>query len=334
MVNKYTPPKFTEGIIHANGIKFSYIASGKHKDPLVLCLHGFPDTNRTFRLLLPALEEAGFLAVAPNMRGVWPTGVAPDSPYNTAVMALDTLALIHELGKREAMIVGHGWGAAAAFGASQIAYDDTSLRRCGLAPKRIPAVVAISESYGTEAREFARTDPREIKRSRILDKLLEDGAAWNIRKNNINYLKQIRSAWSPDWRGSSDELELVIQSYSREGALESAIALHKSLTGNGYRCRDKQIATLQKVMDLTMVPATTLLIYGGNDGRHSVPAFDAMPDRLFLNEVYRVCLEEAGYFPHLEKIVLKDATLEFAKQSNELITDFLKNARVNHLQAR
>ena len=98
------------------------------------------------------------------------------------------------------MIVGHGWGAAAAFGASQIAYDDTSLRKHGLAPKKILCVVAISESYGTEAREFTRTDPREIKLSRILDKLLEDGAAWNIRKDNINYLKQVRSAWSPDWR--------------------------------------------------------------------------------------------------------------------------------------
>lgn len=325
MVIKYIPPKFREDTVSANGIRFSYLYAGKHNDPLVLCLHGFPDTNRTFRLLLPALEEARFLAVAPNMRGVWPTEAAPDQPYNPAVMALDALALIHEFGKREAIIVGHGWGAAGAFGASQISYDDTSLRRCGLAPKRIPIVVALSESYGTEAREFTRTDLREIKRSHILDKLLEKEAAWNLRKNNINYLKQIRSAWSPDWRGSSDELERVIQSYSREGALEAAIAFHRSQMGYPQESMDRLIHTIQKVMDNTMVPATTLLIYGGNDGRHSVRAFDAMPDSLFLNGVDRVCLDEAGYFPHLEKIAVEKKTLDFAKESNELIINFLES---------
>ena len=40
--------------------------------PIVLCLHGFPDNARSFRVQLPALAEAGFRGVAPNMRGYEP----------------------------------------------------------------------------------------------------------------------------------------------------------------------------------------------------------------------------------------------------------------------
>jgi pimeloyl-ACP methyl ester carboxylesterase len=55
--------------VEAGGLRFAALEAGKAGDPLVLCLHGFPDSAWTWRYLLPALADAGFHAVAPFMRG-------------------------------------------------------------------------------------------------------------------------------------------------------------------------------------------------------------------------------------------------------------------------
>ena len=53
--------------LHANGLEFSALAQGS--GPVVICLHGFPDTSRSFRHQLPALANAGYRAIAPALRG-------------------------------------------------------------------------------------------------------------------------------------------------------------------------------------------------------------------------------------------------------------------------
>ncbi len=55
--------------IWANGLEFGLLEAGG--GPLALCLHGFPDTARTWRYLL-STAAAGFHAVAPFMRGYAP----------------------------------------------------------------------------------------------------------------------------------------------------------------------------------------------------------------------------------------------------------------------
>ena len=49
-----------QGRVQANGIEFAFLELGT--GPLALCLHGFPDTARTWRYLLPELAEAGCAA--------------------------------------------------------------------------------------------------------------------------------------------------------------------------------------------------------------------------------------------------------------------------------
>jgi len=78
--------------IEANGIRFGFLEQGK--GPLVLCLHGFPDTAHTFNQLLPKLAQAGYHAVAPFTRGYPPSSSAPDHNYSPLKLGEDALALI------------------------------------------------------------------------------------------------------------------------------------------------------------------------------------------------------------------------------------------------
>ena len=106
--------------VRANGLQFGVLEAGS--GPLALCLHGFPDTADTWRHLLPALAGAGFRAVAPFMRGYAPTEVPADGAYHVGALVADAVALHEALGgDGDAVLIGHDWGAEAAYGAAAFA---------------------------------------------------------------------------------------------------------------------------------------------------------------------------------------------------------------------
>src|SRR2546423_8762255 len=108
--------------IRANDLTFGYLEAGD--GPLALCLHGFPDSAWTWRHLLPALADAGYHAVAPWLRGYAPTAVPADGRYQSGALVADAVAL-HDAfgGDGDAVLVGHDWGAIAAYGAAAVAPD-------------------------------------------------------------------------------------------------------------------------------------------------------------------------------------------------------------------
>jgi pimeloyl-ACP methyl ester carboxylesterase len=109
-------------MVRANGLEFGVLEAGS--GPLALCLHGFPDTAHTWAQLLPALARAGFHAVAPFVRGYAPTAVPADGAYHIGALAADALAL-HQVfgGDGDAVLIGHHWGAEAAYAAAADAPD-------------------------------------------------------------------------------------------------------------------------------------------------------------------------------------------------------------------
>jgi pimeloyl-ACP methyl ester carboxylesterase len=64
--------------VHANGLKFAYIEEGS--GPLVLLLHGFPDTAHTWDDLRPRIAAHGYRAVSPFMRGYHPSAIPDRDP--------------------------------------------------------------------------------------------------------------------------------------------------------------------------------------------------------------------------------------------------------------
>jgi pimeloyl-ACP methyl ester carboxylesterase len=92
-----------------------------HDTPLVVFLHGFPEYWRSWRHQLEAFAKAGFWAVAPDMRGYGesdkPQGIAA---YEIERLAGDIAGLIRALGRDDAIVVGHDWGAIVAWYVAQL----------------------------------------------------------------------------------------------------------------------------------------------------------------------------------------------------------------------
>ena len=93
------------------GIGIEYEVTGRGR-PVVL-LHGFPDTGRLWRHQVPALAEAGFRVVAPDLRGYGRSDKpASVEAYSFVMLVGDVVAVLDDAGIDKTHVVGHDWGAA------------------------------------------------------------------------------------------------------------------------------------------------------------------------------------------------------------------------------
>jgi pimeloyl-ACP methyl ester carboxylesterase len=95
--------------VAANGARFHLAEAGPAHGPLVLLLHGFPEFWWTWRFQLPVLASAGYHAVAMDLRGYGGSDKTPRG-YDPITLAQDVAGVVKAVGRRRAVLVGHGWG--------------------------------------------------------------------------------------------------------------------------------------------------------------------------------------------------------------------------------
>jgi len=120
--------------VETNGIQMHIAEQGE--GPLVVLLHGFPESWYSWRHQLPALAAAGYHAVAPDLRGYGQTD-RPEAveQYSQLHLVGDLIGLLDALGQEQAVVVAHDFGTAVAWNAAL------------LRPDRIRGVVALSVPY-------------------------------------------------------------------------------------------------------------------------------------------------------------------------------------------
>jgi pimeloyl-ACP methyl ester carboxylesterase len=197
--------------VEANGLNFAYLEEGS--GPLVLMLHGFPDTAHTWDDLRPRIAAKGYRAISPFMRGYHPTAI-PHRDTDQETLARDPLALIEALGASDAVIIGHDWGAAAAYGAAALGPDRvTKLLVVGI-PHPATLKPSLKQLWG--ARHFA------------VYKL--PGAVNRFARNDFAALPAICRRWSPDWSPDPAEFDAVRASFSNPASLNAAFGYYRKLS--------------------------------------------------------------------------------------------------------
>ncbi len=126
--------------IESNGITMRIAEQGT--GPLVVLLHGWPESWYSWRHQIPVLASAGYRVVAPDMRGYGETDAPPNvSDYEITKIAKDITGILDALGEKQAVIVGHDWGSLVAWQAAL------------LHPDRFRAVITMSVPYGGRSPE-------------------------------------------------------------------------------------------------------------------------------------------------------------------------------------
>jgi pimeloyl-ACP methyl ester carboxylesterase len=131
--------------ISANGSRFHVVEAGT--GPLVLFLHGFPEFWWAWHRQLTAIADAGYRAVAVDMRGYGATDKPPRG-YDGYTMAADVTGLIRALGERSATLVGSGYG-------GMMAWTTAAFH-----PKMVDRLVVSGAAHPLRLRAALLTDPR------------------------------------------------------------------------------------------------------------------------------------------------------------------------------
>ncbi|RZU34252.1 alpha/beta fold hydrolase [Blastococcus saxobsidens] len=143
------PGPWTHRDISANGIRLHAAEAGE--GPLVLLLHGFPQFWWTWRAQLTGLADAGFRAVAPDLRG-YGASDKPPRGYDLPTLAADVAALVRALGERDAVVVGHDWGGL--LGWTMAALHPRTVRRLVVLSMAHPRRLRAGMASGDQRRAF------------------------------------------------------------------------------------------------------------------------------------------------------------------------------------
>ena len=142
---------WTHGEAVVNNVRLHWVEAGA--GPVVVLLHGFPEFWWEWRHQIPALAQAGFRAVAPDLRG-YNLSEKPDgvSAYRIEQLVGDVQGLIRHLGVERAHVVGHDWGGLIAWWLAMTA------------PERVDRLVVINAPHPEAFRRELMT-PDQMLRS-------------------------------------------------------------------------------------------------------------------------------------------------------------------------
>ncbi len=286
-------PPLMDRRIQANGIELHVVEAGPVDGPPVVLLHGFPEFWFGWRKQIGPLATAGYRVIAPDQRG-YNTSDKPRElkSYNLDAVAGDVAGLIETLGYSQAVVVGHDWGAAAAWWAA------------AKFPERISRLAILNVPHPLVMQKALRKSFSQLRKSWYMFALQ---IPWlpekMIARNHCQPLADSLVASSRPGTFQPDELEQYRTAWTQPGALTATI--------NWYRAAMRH-PPARGTNPRIRVP--TLIIWGAQDrfvGRELAPASLAMCDQGRLEMI-----EEATHWVQHEE----------PQRVNRLLLDFLSEA--------
>lgn len=273
----------------AGGLRFHVVRAGRGRP--VLLLHGFPEFWFSWRYQIAALAEAGYEAVAPDLRG-YNTSEKPHGveAYQVEALADDVAALADEVCGGRALLAGHDWGGIVAWYAA--------MRHLRSVEK---LVVVNAPHPAAFARDFWRTD--QFLRSfymflfqvpRLPEALIRAG---DFRVIGRMFEREVhnREAFA------GDEVRRYKEALAQPGALTSAIHYYRA----AFR-RSRRIGA----RDVTPITMPTLLLWGERDPHLRVSLASGLDEWVTDLTVQR--LPRAGHWAQLdEPDAVSRAMIEF-----------------------
>ena len=253
-----------EGYADLGEVRLHYVEAGD--GPLVVLLHGFPEFWFGWRFQIPALAEAGFRVVAPDMRGYnlssRPSGVRA---YDMDLLAGDVRDLIRERGSERALLAGHDWGGAVAW-ATAINHPDV-----------IERLAVLNCPHPRRLLHAVRRPPQLFKSWYMFFFQLPRLPERVARAGNWRFLRFVFGDARPGAFEPPD-IERYIEAWSRPDAITTMINYYRGIFRQTPRRAERRLRPLA---------APTLVIWGERD--RALGAELAEP--------------EAGDVPNLERVV-------------------------------
>ena len=278
------PGPWQHRYVAANGARFHVVEAGPDRGPLVLLLHGFPEFWWTWRAQLPELADAGFRAVAMDLRGYGGSDKTPRG-YDPVTLAQDVSGVVKALGGRSAVLVGHGWGGYVGWATAVLhAREVTAL--CSVSaphPRTMLSALRPGRGVGALGHVLAMQVPMWPER-----RLADPGSG---------YLRDHLRGWSGP--GSSFPGEVEVTTYQRAISLwpasHCALEYHRWLFRSRLRADGRRFGALMR----QPVAQAVCCVAGTDDP--AIPASAVRDSRRHVaGPVGTHLMAGVGHFPHEE----------------------------------
>ncbi|NKJ40126.1 alpha/beta hydrolase [Rhizobium sp. SG570] len=277
------PDGIRQRTVRANNLDFPVLEAGS--GPLVLCMHGFPDHARSWIPLLKLLADAGYWAVAPFMRGFWPGGGAPDGSYRAAATGLAVLALISSLGRTDADLIGHDFGARAVYAAAS------------LDPTRVRKLVGLAVPHGPQLGRAFVANGDQQRRSWYMFFFQTQLAEVAVPLDDYAFIDRLWREWSPGFVLSLEDRAALHAMFAEPGVLSQTLSYYRQL----FAAPSADIATQDlEARASCLIQVPSLYLHGAQDNCMSPDLSDGI-EAVFSKGLQKIVLPGVGHFLHLEQ---------------------------------
>jgi epoxide hydrolase 4 len=206
-------------LLRANGFDFHVRAAGPKDGPLVLLLHGFPESSHAWLHQMKPLANAGLRVVAPDQRGYGQSSKPKGrSAYQIGNLADDVECLAVSLGAKRYSVVGHDWGGV-------VAWHLASRGANGL--ERI--VILNSPHPGTMSRHAVTTPGQAFKSWYVGFFQLPFMPELLLSMNDFMWLRNALVSTSRSGAIPAEVLSSYLQDWRRPAALTSMLNWYRAL---------------------------------------------------------------------------------------------------------
>ncbi|MFE6612657.1 alpha/beta fold hydrolase [Amycolatopsis sp. NPDC057786] len=274
---------WTHRDVSANGIRLHVAELGD--GPVVLLLHGFAEFWWAWHHQLTALADAGFRAVAVDLRGYGDSDKPPRG-YDAWTLAGDVGGLIKSLGARKAHLVGHAWG-------GMLAWTVGALH-----PRLVSSVSVLGGAHPLALRGAVRR-PGQLRASGHLFRFQLPMAPekWLV-KDDALAVEELFRAWSgPQWTDTADFTETVRtfrQAMLVQGVPHSALEYYRWAFRAQFRGEGRRFS---EALQGRFAPRVLQL--HGEEDRCVLPD-TAAASRRWAPDARLERWPGIGHFPHLE----------------------------------
>jgi pimeloyl-ACP methyl ester carboxylesterase len=279
-------------------LEVAYWEAGPVDAPAVVLLHGWPDSPRTWMGLAQALALNGHRVIVPWLRGFGPTRFLQDQTPRSAqftALAQDFIDLLDGLGLDQVDLVGHDWGARAAYSAA-----------C-LWPHRVRRLVALSVAWGTNQPTQALSHLQSHNYWYHWFMHLPRGQE-AVREDRDAFTRYLWQAWSPGWAFSDDEFTATAADFHNPDWAD--ITLHSYTHRWGAAASDPHYEDLEvRLRENSLIHVPTLHIHGEQDGANGVATTQGKEALFTAGHALRV-VPGCGHFPQREHPSLIQAMVE------------------------
>jgi len=240
----------THETVRPNGVALHCVTAGPEDGDLVVLLHGFPEFWYSWKHQIPALVDAGYRVVAPDLRGynrsAKPDGVAA---YRMTELVADVVGLLDHYGDGQAHLAGHDWGGLLAW---QVGIDH---------PEALDRLVVLNAPHPTKYDRHLRSSPTQLLKSWYvfyfqLPVLPEVGFRWN----DYAVLESMFADTETPDAFTDEDIERYKSALATPGALTAAINYYRALG----RQRLRGLVSGNSVPD-QRVDVPTMLVWGERD---------------------------------------------------------------------